>query len=318
MKKLFLLSILITSLSYSQITDQNGNSSVDSSNTSLSGNIGIGLTPSVNSLYKLQVNGSGRYSNDLLLGNGDSGARMKFNLNGFKVFEPNNIRTVALEGNYHGGGLFALYRADNGANGVILQSRPDAGHRNNSIMVQEMRSDNIQWRAAISLSSSIFDGDTNPTNYIQMPSQNSTIVIGQWGNYKKGQGYGLINKLKTNFEADVYVETGNVGIGTNSFVDGGDTYRLSVKGKVRAEEVKVYNTWADFVFQTGYKLPTLKEVEEYIKENGHLKDIPSAEEVKANGIELGEMNKLLLQKIEELTLYVIDLKKEIEILKVKE
>jgi hypothetical protein len=62
-------------------------------------------------------------------------------------------------------------------------------------------------------------------------------------------------------------------------------------------------------------LPTLEEVEQHIKDNGHLKDIPSAKEVEQNGIEVGEMNKLLLQKVEELTLYMIEMNKEINSLK---
>lgn len=106
-----------------------------------------------------------------------------------------------------------------------------------------------------------------------------------------------------------------VGIGTSSFVDSTDVYRLSVNGAIRAHRVKVYTDWADYVFYKNYELPKLEEVEEYIENNGHLKDIPSAEEVEKNGIELGEMNKLLLQKIEELTLYVIELNKEIKELK---
>src|ERR1044072_1234494 len=69
-------------------------------------------------------------------------------------------------------------------------------------------------------------------------------------------------------------------------------------------------TWADFVFQPEYKLPTLAEVEGYIKVNRHLPDVPSAEEVEKDGLDLGEMNKRLLQKVEELTLYLIELKKE--------
>ncbi len=108
---------------------------------------------------------------------------------------------------------------------------------------------------------------------------------------------------------------GNVSMGNITDVDGLDVYKLSVKGKMRANSVKVYTTWADYVFLESYSLPTLEEVESYIKINGHLKDIPSAEEVEKNGIELGEMNKLLLQKIEELTLYMIEMKKEIENLK---
>lgn len=111
-------------------------------------------------------------------------------------------------------------------------------------------------------------------------------------------------------KADSYL-----GIGTTSFTDGVDTYRLSVKGNIRAERVKVYTAWADFVFEKNYNLPTLEEVEKHIIQNGHLKDIPSAKVVEKNGIELGEMNKLLLQKVEELTLYLIDLNKEIKELK---
>lgn len=104
-------------------------------------------------------------------------------------------------------------------------------------------------------------------------------------------------------------------IGTTSYTDGNDVYSLSVNGNVRADRVKVYNTWADYVFEDNYDLPTLEEVEAHINEKGHLKDIPSAKEVEANGIDLGEMNKLLLQKIEELTLYTIELNKEVKALK---
>lgn len=106
-----------------------------------------------------------------------------------------------------------------------------------------------------------------------------------------------------------------LGIGTTSFTDGTDTYRLAVKGAIRADRVKVYTTWADFVFEDNYQLPTLQEVEQHIKQNGHLKDIPSAKEVEQNGIELGEMNKKLLQKVEELTLYVIEMNKELQAVK---
>ncbi len=101
---------------------------------------------------------------------------------------------------------------------------------------------------------------------------------------------------------------GNVGIGT---VDPG-TYKLAVNGNVRAKEIKVETGWSDFVFESDYQLPTLEEVENHINEKGHLKDIPSAEEVAENGILLGEMDSKLLQKIEELTLYTIAQEKRIK------
>ncbi len=108
------------------------------------------------------------------------------------------------------------------------------------------------------------------------------------------------------FIVDVY--TGNIGMGTQ---DPG-TYRLAVNGNVRAKEVRVETGWSDFVFEKDYDLPTLEEVEGHIKAKGHLKDIPSAEEVAENGILLGEMDSKLLLKIEELTLYIIDINKRTE------
>ena len=84
-----------------------------------------------------------------------------------------------------------------------------------------------------------------------------------------------------------------------------------------AEEIRVElsQNWPDFVFTKNYDLPTLEEVEKHILDKGHLENIPSAAEVELNGIRLGEMNSKLLQKIEELTLYVIQQQKEIKELK---
>ena len=105
----------------------------------------------------------------------------------------------------------------------------------------------------------------------------------------------------------------NIGIGTST-----PDEKLSVNGTVHSKEVRVDLVgWPDYVFEEGYDLSSIEKVEEFIKENGHLEGIPSAAEVEANGAKLGEMNKLLLQKIEELTLYVIELNKEIESLKSK-
>jgi hypothetical protein len=92
---------------------------------------------------------------------------------------------------------------------------------------------------------------------------------------------------------------------------------LAVAGNVIAEGVKVEleGNWPDFVFTKDHKLLSLSEVESYIKEHGHLPNIPSAEEVKKEGINLGKMDAHLLQKIEELTLHTIQQQKEIDSLK---
>ena len=101
---------------------------------------------------------------------------------------------------------------------------------------------------------------------------------------------------------------GNVGIGISN-----PNNKLDVNGTIHSKEVKVdMNGWSDFVFKKEYNLPTLVEVEKHIKEKGHLENIPSEDEVLKNGINLGEMNTKLLQKIEELTLYVIAQNKSIE------
>ena len=101
---------------------------------------------------------------------------------------------------------------------------------------------------------------------------------------------------------------GNVGIG-----EANPNNKLDVNGTIHSKEVKVdMNGWSDFVFRKDYSLPTLQEVEKHIAEKGHLENIPSEEEVLKNGINLGEMNSKLLQKIEELTLYAIEQQKNTE------
>ncbi len=93
-------------------------------------------------------------------------------------------------------------------------------------------------------------------------------------------------------------------------------YKLWVEGGIRTEKVKVdiasVNGWADYVFADDYVLMPLVEVEAYIKQNKHLPGVPSAEEVVENGVELAEMNKILLAKIEELHLRLIELEKQVE------
>jgi hypothetical protein len=114
--------------------------------------------------------------------------------------------------------------------------------------------------------------------------------------------------LSANYERFRITSSGDVGIGTTD----PKGYKLAVNGKVRAHEIKVETAnWPDYVFAKDYQLPDLRETELHIKTNGHLPGIPSAEEVKNNGIDLGDMNARLLQKIEELTLHVIELNKTV-------
>ena len=104
--------------------------------------------------------------------------------------------------------------------------------------------------------------------------------------------------------------TGNVGIGT---YDPG-SYRLAVNGTIRAKEVIVNTGWADFVFNQNYQLMPLSEVEQRVKADKHLPGIPSAKEIEANGVSVGDMQAKQLQKIEELTLYMIEMNKQLSAL----
>lgn len=118
----------------------------------------------------------------------------------------------------------------------------------------------------------------------------------------------------------VITATDKVGMGTDNILDCTDCtdYRLFVKDGIRTEKIKVdiaaTNGWADYVFKEDYNLMPLTQVEQFIKQNGHLPEVPTTQEAIANGIELKEMNILLLKKVEELTLYSIELQKRIEAL----
>lgn len=97
---------------------------------------------------------------------------------------------------------------------------------------------------------------------------------------------------------------------------GQDQMSLNVNGIINAREIKVStSSWSDFVFNENYRLLPLADLVKYIEENNHLPDVPTESDVINNGVNIGEMNAILLQKIEELTLYVIHLQDEINTLK---
>lgn len=127
-----------------------------------------------------------------------------------------------------------------------------------------------------------------------------------WADNQRSTTHAMIYKAKQN--GNIFFKQ-KMGIGTEST----GSHKLAVEGSIGAREVVVEGSgWSDFVFKENYPLPTLKEVEEHIQTKGHLKDIPSANTIANSGIALGEMDAKLLQKIEELTLYVIELNKENE------
>jgi len=128
-----------------------------------------------------------------------------------------------------------------------------------------------------------------------------------WG--ARGDWY--IRSAADNGVVVIQDNAGGVGIGTANTAG----YKLAVNGKVRAKEIRVETGWADYVFAPEYKLRPLEEVESFIKANQHLPEIQPASEIQANGLDVAAATTKMMAKIEELTLYLIEMKKENDALK---
>lgn len=138
--------------------------------------------------------------------------------------------------------------------------------------------------------------DTTVSKFLPMTSDWDLYV----GNVFSSNGASLAIKA---------LQNGNIGIGTPN-----PDEKLTVKGKIHTQEVRVDMLGSlvpDYVFENDYNLKSLEEVENYIKENKHLPEIPSAQEIEKNGLMLAEMNLALLKKMEEMTLYIIKQNKKI-------
>lgn len=180
---------------------------------------------------------------------------------------------------------------------------------------------NVGW-AGIYCGNIVSIGNLSVTGDIKVNNQwfreyhNNSIGIGNGTNgsalYLKalsiGYNYGTLETKLSN-TSDLYV-AGNVGIGVT------DTkgYKLAVDGAINAKEVKITATVpsSDYVFDQTYKLKALPDVEKFINDNKHLPEVPSAADFKANGYSVGEMDDLLLRKVEELTLYMIEQNKLVQ------
>jgi hypothetical protein len=120
------------------------------------------------------------------------------------------------------------------------------------------------------------------------------------------------------FDNQKMIINGKLGISTSTFptmvgTANVSTYKLFVKGGILTEELRVRTGWADYVFNDNYKLMPLQEVENFIITNNHLPNVPTEEQILSEGLDVGNIAKIQQEKIEELTLYLIDLNKKLDL-----
>ena len=329
---LFLFGITATRAQISTSTGGAANvlANVPTSNT----NVGIGTTNPTNALTVQKVSGGIGVSGT----DGTGGVRVNWSsgygvaLDAWDGNEPKwgitsffgNTPTVILEGKYSSKDAYF----NSGGNVGIGTTTPSE-----KLVV---RGDGARIRIESSSSPSSYYAfleskydAANPFNIVVQGTQmfgSKNIGISNTPDTYVSGFYGIAFATQTttteNANVRMYInQAGKVGIGTTN-----PDEKLTVKGKIHAEEIKVdLAVPADYVFQkyyTGkselksdYCLPTLAEIETFTKQNHHLPNIPSAKDIQQNGVSLGEMSNVLLQKIEELTLYAIEQQKELERLK---
>lgn len=278
------LTILMVPVFTATIAQWNGNSSTDP--IWRKGNIGIGLEPSSS---RLSV-----YQNISAVGNNNF---LKFQLSnistkffGLKHSQNNNLSIGFDDGN----GFDAhIIMRNTGRVGIgVAPDFSDVAKLSVQGNMSILGTDNYLY---------FRHNQTTNMHFAISHSQNNNLSIG----FNDG----------SSFNKHIIVRnTGRVGIGIAP--DFNDEALLLVDGQIKGEEVKVQIIGgADFVFENTYTLKSLEEIEKFINQNKHLPEIASEEEMIKNGLEIGEMNIKLLQKIEELTLYLIEQNKELKELK---
>jgi len=233
-----------------------------------------------------------------------------------------------VDGNISIRGTHMVY---NSAHGVIDWGSGSSGNLYFRTLSSQGNIGGYTDRMCITNSGTVGIGTTNPYGWLDIKTSPTIGWHGFLLEYDyTGAGYAQEIRVKnagtkalvisnfagTPYEAFTVYGDGRTVIGNASQtpVVAGDPYKLYVQTGILTEKVKVALTtssdWSDYVFASDYKLNTLEHVESFVKEHKHLPGVPSAEEVVKEGLDLGKMDAKLLEKIEELTLYVIELNKQ--------
>jgi trimeric autotransporter adhesin len=267
------------------------------------GNIGVGTnTP----LSKLHLDFASTNTNFSSITNSDVGLLIK-NTNTTN----NNFNVVSLQDAYgfsigqfgtvttnHGTHTGRLFFAARGASGMVQRLIVEDAKTtiNNTLytpgILLESATPTIQMQAG--------------ATYLQIANNSSSPSGLKSGGMLVADSYGYANP-----SANDLIVKGKIAIGT-PVTTSTNNYVLAVNGKIGGHDVQIErtsNAWPDYVFEPGYKLPGLGELENFIHTNGHLPGVPTAKEVEENGYSVASLDATLLEKIEELTLYLIEQKK---------
>jgi len=291
-----------------------GTSSLTNSNATIAGNLGVGGS---NPVTKLQIFGTTDLSpstHGLMVFGATNTTNIGIDQN--EIMARNNGTVSTLYLNHEGGNVIFNGTNTTGGNVGIGTSTPTSilalgGTTARTIQMERNTTSSTSGQGLTISSGGATVGSVN------LAGGDLTLKSG----VSTGTGTSAIHFLtattgssgstdRTPNEKMTILGNGNVGIGTNA-----PDKLLTVKGIIHAQEVQIDITgFADYVFEKGYKLKPLNEIRSYISENGHLPEIPSENDVKKSGMNVADMQVMLLKKIEELTLYAIEQQKRIEAL----